>query len=46
MNCSTNLAFEVATSRVVISKMHALRIEGNHAVHGNRDGAEPLRCGS
>jgi type I restriction enzyme R subunit len=29
-------AFQSAVPRVVVSKMHALRIEGNHAVHGNR----------
>lgn len=28
--------FQSAVPRVVVSKMHALRIEGNHAVHGNR----------
>lgn len=29
-------SFQAAVPRVVVSKMHALRIEGNHAVHGNR----------
>lgn len=29
-------AFQSAIPQVVVSKMHALRIEGNHAVHGNR----------
>lgn len=29
-------SFQSAVPRVVVSKMHALRIEGNHAVHGNR----------
>ena len=29
-------AFQSAVPNVVVSKMHALRIEGNHAVHGNR----------
>lgn len=29
-------SFQSAVPRVVVSKMHALRIEGNHAVHSNR----------
>src|SRR5438128_10864470 len=29
-------AFQSAVPRVVVSNMHTLRIEGNHAVHGNR----------
>jgi len=29
-------AFQSAVPNVVVAKMHALRIEGNHAVHGNR----------
>lgn len=29
-------SFQSAVPRVVVSKMHALRIEGNHAVHGSR----------
>jgi len=29
-------AFQSAVPTVVVSKMHALRIEGNHAIHGNR----------
>lgn len=29
-------SFQSAVPRVVVSKMHALRIEGNHAVHGNQ----------
>jgi type I restriction enzyme R subunit len=29
-------SFKSAVPRVVVSKMHTLRIEGNHAVHGNR----------
>jgi type I restriction enzyme R subunit len=29
-------AFQSAVPPVVLSKLHALRIEGNHAVHGNR----------
>jgi len=29
-------AFRSAVPPVVVSKMHALRIQGNHAVHGNR----------
>ncbi len=37
-------SFQSAVPRVVISKMHVLRIEGNHAVHGNRgDTATALR---
>jgi type I restriction enzyme R subunit len=29
-------AFQSAVPIVIVSKMHTLRIEGNHAVHGNR----------
>ena len=28
--------FQGAVPRVVVSRMHAIRIEGNHALHGNR----------
>jgi type I restriction enzyme, R subunit len=37
-------SFKSAVPRVVVSKLHALRIEGNHAIHGNRgDGTTALR---
>jgi type I restriction enzyme R subunit len=36
--------FQSAVPRVVVSKMHALRIAGNHAIHGNRgDSTTALR---
>jgi type I restriction enzyme R subunit len=37
-------AFRSTVPSVVLSKMHALRIEGNHAIHGNRgDTASAVR---
>lgn len=29
-------SFQAAVPSIIVSKMHVLRIEGNHAVHGNR----------
>lgn len=37
-------SFQAAVPPVIVSKMHVLRIEGNHAVHGNRgDAAAAIR---